>query len=115
MFQNLPKWVAIVTGTGLSAVAAVLLAAAFAGRPSRALVPLLFVVVLLVLAYRYGAGVGLLGSAVAAVIFTLFLFPPVGQFRIENEAARANLGWMLLAGIAVPTLLLPPPQTPSKK
>ena len=115
MFRKLPKWAATVIGTGLSALAALLLAGAFAGRPSRGLVPLLFVVVLLILAYRYGATVGLLGSAVAAVIFALCLFPPVGHLRIESESARANLGWMLLAGIAVPALLLPPPQTPSKK
>jgi hypothetical protein len=49
---------------------------------------------------------------VAAVIFSFFLFEPLHKVRVQSDAARANIGWMLLAGVALSYLLTGPPQTP---
>ena len=86
----------------------------FSSHSSRAVVPLAFVAVILALALRYGAAVGFFGSVAAALIFSLFLFEPLHKFDIQSAAARANIGWMLLAGIALSYLLAGPPHTPKK-
>lgn len=102
----------IVVGVGLCAVAAALLAELFAGRSSQNLIPLAFVAVIVFLAARYGATVGIFGSLAAALIFSIFMFAPLNSVRVRDDAARANIGWMLLAGIALSYLLSGPPQTP---
>lgn len=113
MFRKLPRPVSAIVGTLLSVAVAVLLTVLYAGRPSRAMVPLAFTVALLVIAFRYGASVGLVGSLLAAGIFALFLFAPEGSLRVESGDARRNLAWMMLAGITLPYLLSSPPQEPS--
>ncbi len=78
------------------------------------MVPLAFVAVIVTLALRYGTAVGVFGSVAAALIFALLLFEPLHKFQVQSAAARANIGWMLLAGIALSYLLAGPPHTPKK-
>jgi K+-sensing histidine kinase KdpD len=103
-----------IVGVVLCAAMSALTAVLFASRASRPVVPLVFVGVILALAVRYGPAVGLFGSLVAALIFSVFLFEPVHNVRVQSAAARANIGWMLLAGIALSYLLAGPPQKPDK-
>lgn len=103
-----------IVGVGLCAGLSALTAVFFASRPSSAVVPLVFVAVILALALRYGAAVGIFGSLAAALIFSVFLFEPLHHIRVESAAARANIGWMLLAGIALSYLLAGPPHNPDK-
>ena len=109
--QRLRTLVGVVWCAALSA----LLSLVFASRASRTLIPLAFVAVIVALASRYGAAVGILGSMVAAVIFSVFLFPPLHRVGIESPAARANIGWMLLAGITLSYLLAGRPHTPRRE
>ena len=114
LLARLPGRFATIVGVAWCAALAGLVAFVFASRASRALVPLAFVGVILAMAVRYGAAVGLFGSVAAALIFSTFLFEPLHNFGVQNPAARANVGWMLLAGIALSYLLAGPPQTPNK-
>ncbi len=78
------------------------------GYPWRSLVPLLFSVVLLIIALVFGARAGIIGTLLAAGIFAAFLFQPLGRLRVLDEGARTNLGWMLLIGIGFSFLFAPP-------
>jgi K+-sensing histidine kinase KdpD len=89
----------------LAAVAASVLAA---GHSWKNMVPLVFILVLLVIAGTFGARAGILGTILAALIFASFLFAPTGSVSVANDAARSNLGWMLLIGIAFSFLFAPP-------
>jgi K+-sensing histidine kinase KdpD len=94
----------------LAAVAA-LASVFFAAPATRNLVPVVFVVVIVLVALRFGALVGILGSLVGAVIFARWLYAPLGSLRVEDAVARDHLGWMLLAGVSLSYLLAVPDVT----
>jgi K+-sensing histidine kinase KdpD len=75
----------------------------------RAMLPLLFIVVIALMAKRYGAWAGVLGSVSSALIFSYFWFKPVGTFAVAHDAARNNLSWMLILGITASYFLSFPP------
>ena len=102
-----------VTGLLLSLAAAFMVAGLFSHSELRLFVPLGFVFVLIVLAARFGLMVSVLGSLVAAVVFAHRLFPPLGSVGVEHTAVRENLGWMILAAIALSYLLFPPQGRPN--
>jgi K+-sensing histidine kinase KdpD len=114
-----PRWMKKIrplVGVLLCAVAALIASLVFEARPYRVFVPLGFVLVVLALAARYGMAVSVYGSLIAALIFARFLYHPIGSLRVDSEAARANLGWMVLGGIALSYLLLTPKELgPPKK
>ncbi len=95
-------------GAIVCGLAAVGTSAVAAGRSWQNLVPLVFIVVLLVIAGTFGSRAGILGTVLAALIFASFLFAPTRSMSIANESARSNLGWMLLIGIAFSFLFAPP-------
>lgn len=95
-------------GAVLSGLAAIGTTAVSSGHAWQNLVPLLFIVVLLLVAGIFGARAGIVGTILAAVIFASFLFSPVGSLSVANASARSNLGWMLLIGIAFSFLFAPP-------
>ncbi len=70
------------------AAAAALLVAAFAPRPRGAWIPLAFIVVLFGLARWFGTAAGVLGSTIAAAIFALWLYAPLGSFNVASDEAR---------------------------
>jgi K+-sensing histidine kinase KdpD len=88
----------------LAALAAVALAS---GRPWQAWMPLVFSVVPLLTARFFGTRAGVLGTLLAAATFAFLLFSPLGSLRVADATARANLGWMLLIGIAFSLLFAP--------
>ena len=95
-------------GAVLSGLAAIGVTAVAAGRSWQNLVPLVFIVVLLLVAGIFGSRAGILGTVLAALIFASFLFSPTGSLSVASAAARSNLGWMLLIGIAFSFLFAPP-------
>jgi K+-sensing histidine kinase KdpD len=95
-------------GAAISGVTAIIASAIAQGHPWKNLVPLLFVVVLLVIAGLFGARAGMIGTVLAALIFASFLFAPNGSISVASDSARANLGWMLLIGIVFSFLFAPP-------
>ena len=78
---------------GLAGAAAFL----FQGKPARDFVPAGFLIVVVFVARLWGRLAGVLGTAAAALAFSLFLFNPVGTWMIEDNLARTTLGWMMLA------------------
>lgn len=74
----------------------------------KALLPFAFLIVIFALGALWGREAGMLASIVAAAVFAYALYSPLHGFEVEDPAARASLGWMLLAGIALSFLLLPP-------
>ena len=74
----------------------------------RVCVPLIFTVVLLLVALIFGARAGIAGTAIAALVFSVLLFSPVGRLHVSDSAARSNLGWMLLIGLSFSLLFAPP-------
>ena len=91
----------------LAAWSAALLCIVFRGRSSSAFVPLAFLVIVILVALRFGAVAGMLGSAIAAVIFAFFLYRPMGDIKVEDPAAKMNLAWLVLGGLACSYLLAP--------
>lgn len=102
-------------GVFISTIAAATFAWLMQGRPLRVMLPLAFALVLIALASRFGTGVAIFGSIVAALIFSHLVFPPIGSYQVENEAARTNLAWMILISVAGAHLLYPSNPTSSKK
>lgn len=82
-------------------IAAALLSWFFKSSASRALVPLVCLVFIVIVAVRYGARSGIIGSILATLVFCFALFPPVGALRVDNQTERANVVWMLLGGISL--------------
>ena len=72
-------------------------------------VPLYFLAVIVIVAFRFGALAGMLGTAMAAAIFALFLFEPLRSLAVHNVDARNNLICLLLFGVAVSELCGHPP------
>ena len=77
----------------------------FAGNAHRAVVPLLFLLVILYIALRFGHVAGLIGTVCAALVFEIFLFEPTLSFAIESPTARNHLVSMVILGICASELL----------
>jgi K+-sensing histidine kinase KdpD len=93
---------------GAVCIVAAILAVFFAnGHAWQVDVPLLFTVVLLVVALLFGTRAGVIGTLLAALVFATHLFIPLGSIRIDSNVARSNLGWMLMIGIAFSFLFAP--------
>jgi uncharacterized protein DUF4118 len=97
-----------VFGSLLCAIAAGVASLIAGGYHWRALVPLVFVFVLLLVALMFGAGAGVIGTLLAAMVFAAFLFQPLGRLQVGDTAARTNLAWMLLIGLFFSFLFAPP-------
>jgi K+-sensing histidine kinase KdpD len=95
-------------GGALSGIVAVLACLIAGGHTWKNMVPLVFTVVLLIIAAVFGSRAGIVGTLLAALVFAAFLFAPTGSISVTSESARDNLGWMLLIGIAFSFLFAPP-------
>ncbi len=67
--------------------------------------PLVCLIFIVLVAVRYGARSGIIGSILATVVFCFALFPPVGAFHVDDQSERANVVWMLLGGVSLSYLL----------
>jgi K+-sensing histidine kinase KdpD len=92
----------------ICALAALALSAAANGHTWKNMAPLIFTVVLLMIAGLFGSRAGIIGTVLAAMIFAAFLFSPMGNIQVADESARGNLGWMMLIGIGFSFLFAPP-------
>jgi K+-sensing histidine kinase KdpD len=100
--------VASLAGGALSSVAAGGASLLAARHAWQIWVPLAFCVVLLVVAMALGTRAGVLGTLLAALVFAVFLFRPLGSVRVDEAVARANLGWMLVIGLTFSFLFARP-------
>jgi K+-sensing histidine kinase KdpD len=107
MIKKFHRPINVALGTILSAVLAGLLTFLFHRSTLRGFLPIAFIIVLVLLSRQFGFGVSLTGSLSAAIVFALFLFPPMGSTRVDSDAARMNIAWMILGAVAVSYLLYP--------
>lgn len=107
MLKKLQSPIRLTIGTLLSALFASVFSLLFHRSTMRGLLPLAFVVVLVLLSRQFGVSVSVTGSLTAAIIFAIFLFPPLGSVRVEDQHPRMSLGWMVLCAVAVSYLLYP--------
>jgi K+-sensing histidine kinase KdpD len=105
--QTFLKRSASFSGAVFGGLAAGVVSLVAAGHSWEVWVPLAFSVVLLVIALCFGTRAGILATLLAASVFAVFLFQPTGSLRVAESTARANLGYMLLAGLAFSLLLAP--------
>lgn len=94
-------------GIVVSAMCALAFARLFVRTPWKLAAPFLFAAVLVLLAGRFGAAISVVGSVLAAIIFALHLFAPLHSLRVENDAERATLAWMILLSVSASYLLFP--------
>jgi len=96
-------------GMGLCTAAASALCLFLEKSSVKPSVPIYFLVVVVLVAFRFGALAGMLGTMMAAAIFALFLFEPLRSLAVHNVDARNNLICLLLFGVAVSELCGHPP------
>jgi len=86
-----------------AAVVCIILHGHYAGNT----VPVAFLAIVVLVAIRFGTAAGVLGSTISALIFACFLFQPMGTVSVQDPAARMNLAWLILGGLACSYLLAP--------
>ncbi len=95
----------ISVGAGCCAVAAAGLSPIMSQTSFASFAPLIFLVVIFLVAARFGNYAGMIGTIVAALIFELFLFEPRFSLMIDDPASRNHLIWMIVIGIVISDLL----------
>ena len=102
-----PATTRCVLGAFICAATAAGMTALFAQHSGRGNLPLVFLAVITLVALYLGAAAGVAGTVSAAIVFALFLFPPIGSPLVEDFGERSSVGWMLLGGIAISYLFAP--------
>lgn len=98
------RWVYSSVGAFVCAMSAILLIAISKGTNlDEAFLPLLFVIVVVPIAVRFGNLAGTFGTVLAALIFASF-FPPRWSLAISDPAAIRHLIEMLVIGIVLSDL-----------
>lgn len=90
-----------VAGLILCSLLAAASAILFRQSSFRKWIPLLFLLFVVLVSKLLGRLAGVLGTCIAALIFAIFLFSPVGSWVVVDESARNTLGWMTLAGMVI--------------
>lgn len=98
-------WLRSSLGAASCTAAAGCLIPVFAGNAYRNIAPLLFVLVILYVALRFGHVAGIIGTVCAALVFEIFLFEPTLSLAIENPSSRNHLISMVILGICASELL----------
>ena len=105
----------VLIGVWLSAMAALVASYGFAGSAIRTAIPLWFIGLLYAISRRYGVTAGVVSSLLCALIFACVLFTPKGTWRVADVAARTNLMWMVVGGIAFSYLFTPAGSEPKSR
>jgi K+-sensing histidine kinase KdpD len=92
-------------GAGCCIVAATGLTPLLSESSLRSFAPLLLLVVIVLVAIRFGNFAGMVGTIAGAVVFEIFLFRPRFSLLVEDTDARNHLIWMVIIGLIVSDLL----------
>ncbi len=79
-----------IIGSSVCVGVAVLSVLFFRGQAGADVLPLLFLAVVLLVALYFGMLAGLVGSVASALVFAVFLFPPIGSVVIQDSAERSS-------------------------
>ncbi|MCU1297936.1 MAG: hypothetical protein JWO91_2214 [Acidobacteriaceae bacterium] len=94
-------------GTCLSLFASGVITALFRSRSVKAFVPLIFLLLIFLVARKFGSLAAALGTLVSAGTFALYLFAPFHSLLVDDPIARRNLMWMVLFGLIVAHFIPP--------
>ncbi|HET7207248.1 MAG TPA: DUF4118 domain-containing protein [Terriglobales bacterium] len=100
LLKQAPNATRVIRGFLICTLTAVAMTSVFQENGTNTTLPLLFLVVVGLVAWYLGpwaAGAGLTGGG---IILAVHLLPPVGSMSVAQEAARVNLVMMLLFGVA---------------
>jgi two-component system, OmpR family, sensor histidine kinase KdpD len=111
---DVSSWLKPTLGALSCSVIAVVLSEFLQKNSFKAALPICFLLVILLVALRFGTMAGTLGTIVATVIFAFYLFEPLHSLEVASQAGRNNLLWMFLGGLVLSDLFGHPPQTPTK-
>jgi hypothetical protein len=100
----LSHWGACSLGTICCTVAAACLIPLFSASTAKAILPIPFLLIIVLVAFRFGRGAGVLGTMAAAFLFAWFLYEPAG-LAVGDPVAKSHLIWMLIIGIVISDLL----------
>ncbi|HEX6805045.1 MAG TPA: DUF4118 domain-containing protein [Terriglobales bacterium] len=100
----MPRWTYSLIGALCCATAAVCLTLLLDETRIEPFLPLLFLIIIVALAVRFGNLAGILGTVAAALIFELYLFEPKWSFAIANPVSKRTLILMLIVGIVLSDL-----------
>jgi uncharacterized protein DUF4118 len=102
--SHMTQWGACSLGTICCTVAAACLIPLFSASTAKAIIPIPFLLIIVLVAFRFGRGAGVLGTMAAAFLFAWFLYEPAG-LAVSDPVAKSHLIWMLIIGIVISDLL----------
>jgi K+-sensing histidine kinase KdpD len=73
----------------------------------RSKLPLVFLIVIVLIARKAGEASAILATIAAALVFATLLFHPLGSLGVATKPARTSLAWFLLGGLVCAHLLSP--------
>ena len=74
----------------------------------RSKLPLVFLIVVVLVARKMGEAAAIMGTIAAGLVFATLLFQPLGSLGVATKPARTSLAWFLLGGMVSAHLLSPP-------
>jgi len=98
---RLPFKVSFRVGAATCAATAALAALSFHGSPFQTALPFAFLAIIVAVAILFGRLAGVIGTAIAGLIFASILFDPSPSLAIDDPVAKAHLIWMVVIGVAV--------------
>ena len=102
--SHMSQWGACSLGTICCTVAAACLIPLFNASTLKTILPIPFLLIIVLVAFRFGRGAGVLGTIAAAFLFAWFLYEPAG-LAVGDPVAKSHLIWMLIIGIVISDLL----------
>jgi K+-sensing histidine kinase KdpD len=100
----LKQWGSCSMGTICCSVVAACLIPLFSASSIKSFLPIPFLLIIALVAFRFGRAAGALGTVAAALLFAGFLFEPSG-LAVGDPVAKRHLIWMLIIGIVFSDLL----------
>src|SRR5579864_5937757 len=102
--SHMSHWGACSLGTICCTIAAACLIPVFSASTAKAILPIPFLLIIVLVAFRFGRGAGVLGTITAAFLFAWFLYEPAG-LAVGDPVAKSHLIWMMIIGIVISDLL----------
>jgi K+-sensing histidine kinase KdpD len=97
----IPRLVRFFVGVFICVVFALIAGIVFQHHNVDRALPLFFILLVVPVTIKFGPAAAIVGTILAAAIFAIWVFPPLGSFGVVDSAARSNLAWMIL-GFASP-------------
>jgi len=109
MLKTIPSVLRVPLGISLCVFASSMITALSRHSSIKAIVPIMFLSVIVFIALKFGSLAAALGTLIAGGTFAFFLFAPFHSLLIDDPSARGNVMWMVLLGLIAAHFLPPPP------